>query len=177
MVQVYNPFVRAFCQLRAELVEGFGLPRRQVRPEAPLEAIIPLENRREIWRRLWEKGIRVPNLELSPRARLLSVLLVLTLAAAFALWLQAWPALLVAIPTGLCVGWTNRRWAVHFPRGLHTVGDLTLYLTSFGDHSSTDFWCTSEGISIRVRFVIAESLNIDFLDVRPESTLRELGAE
>jgi hypothetical protein len=133
--------------------------------------------RREVWRRLRREGFRVPALELSTPAALSSTLLVLKLSAAFASWLQSRLATCVIVPIGFIIFRVNRRWAVHFPENWLTVGELALRLTPFGDHMGSGGWWTQEDISQKVRLVLAECLNIDAKDIRPESTLRELGAE
>jgi hypothetical protein len=175
--QKYNPIVRTFGHFRAELVSSLDLARHEVRPAAQLETLIPIQKRREVWRRLRRQGLRVPTLELTPRVRALNTLGVLKTAFSFALGLQKWPALLVAFPLGLVVYWASRRRAVHFPLGLRTVGEMVLYLTSFREHQPSGYRWTRNEISTKVRLIIAESLNLTLDTVQPESTLEELGAE
>jgi hypothetical protein len=185
MPQEYNPIIRTYCRLRSEFVNTLGVSRRQVRPKTPLATLIPIENRRILWRRLRHKGFKVPPLEISPFVTLLSVLFVLAISAAFISWLQSWTEIsfavpigsLFVIPIGRVVFHVNQRWAVHFPENWLTVGNLALRLTPFGEHVPSGGWWTREDIAKKVRLVLADCLNIDAKDIRPENTLRELGAE
>src|SRR5262249_3675348 len=70
MEQQYNPIVRTFNRLRAVLVGNLGLTRQQVRPNAELAAVIPVPNRRQVWRQMRQQGLRVLPLELGPRVGL-----------------------------------------------------------------------------------------------------------
>jgi len=177
MAPGYNPLVRTFGRFRAGLVSSLGLARHQVHPRAPLETLIPVHRRREVWRRLRRQGLRVPALRLAPRERAWEVFGVVKTAVSFALWLQKWPALLAAFPLGLVAYRVSRRRAVHFPLGLRTVGEMVLYLTSFREHSSSGYRWTRNEIATKVRLIVAESLGLPLDAVRPEKTLAELGAE
>jgi hypothetical protein len=52
MTEGYNPIVRVFGRFRAGLVGALDLDRHEVRPQTPLETLIPRHRRREVWRRL-----------------------------------------------------------------------------------------------------------------------------
>lgn len=173
----YNPVVRTFGQFRAALMTSMSLPRHAVHPTTPLESLIPIEQRREVWRHLRQQGLRIPALQLPDTERRRTVLGVLRTTVSFALGFQKWPALLVAVPLGLIAYGLSRRRAVCFPPGLRTVGDMVLYLTCFHAHRSSGYRWTRNEIATKVRLVIAESLGLTLDDVRPEKTLTELGAE
>jgi hypothetical protein len=177
MAPSYNPIVRTFGQFRAALVDSLGIDRRHVHPRAALDALIPGQHRREVWRRLRRHGLRMPALELSPGERARHTLAVSKVAVSLALGLQHWLALLAAFPLGLLAYGLSRRRAVHLPLRLRTVGELVLYLTCFRDHKGSGYRWTHNEISFKVRLVVAESLGLDLDAVRPEKTLAELGAE
>jgi acyl carrier protein len=53
----------AFYRFRRELLSGFRIPRRTVRPDSLLDTLIPAINRRAEWRRLEESlGWKLPGL-------------------------------------------------------------------------------------------------------------------
>jgi hypothetical protein len=96
--------------------------------------------------------------------------------AAVALGVQAWTGLLAVVPLGLLTFMASRPWAVEFPLGLRTAGELSLYLTRFGEHRESGYRWTSNEVAVKVRMVMAESLGLPLDRVRPECTLAELGA-
>ncbi len=49
MAITYNPIVRTFCRLRADLVNDFGVPRECVRPATPIESLLPDARLRGLW--------------------------------------------------------------------------------------------------------------------------------
>jgi hypothetical protein len=173
----YNPILRTFHGLRAGLTHNGAIARHHVHPEAPLEMLLPVQGRRIVWQQLRQRGLRVPALELSPRASTLNALGVLRMAISFALWLQHWLGLSVAIPVGLVVWWVSRPYAVHFPLGVRTVGEMVIHMTRFGEHKHSGYRWTENEISTKVRLTLAECLNHRLEAVRPESTLAELGAD
>src|SRR4051812_19260596 len=173
----YNPIVRTFGRFRAGLLDSLGVDRRAVRPDTPLEELIPAAERREVWRRLRRQGLRVPALELSPGEWRRTVLGVLKMTASFALALQRWPALLAALPLGLVAYFASRPRAVHLPLGLRTVGEMVLYLTSFPEHKGSGYRWTHNEVAFKVRLVVAESLGLPLDAVQPGMTLSGLGAE
>ena len=104
MPEAYNPIVRTFCQFRAGLTTSLGVARHDVRPGTPLDALLPIGRRREIWRQLRRQGLRLPALELSERDRLCNLWVVLAVSVAAgssAFYSQNGYVLLFAIPLAL----------------------------------------------------------------------------
>jgi hypothetical protein len=179
MAEFYNPVVRTFNRLRAGLVSSLGVDRRHVWPEMPLELLIPLERRREVWGDLRQAGLEVPRLELSPQGSTANGLLAVKTVVSLAVGLQAWwlllPGLPVAwLPLRLLADWATRGRAVYFPFGLTTVGDLALYLTSFREHKDSGYRPTRNEIEFKVRQVVAETLDLEIDAVPPEAPLAKL---
>jgi hypothetical protein len=143
----------------------------------PLDALIPADQRREVWRQLRRQGLRVPALKLPPRDRAWRAAGVLKAAVSLAVWLQKWPVLLIAVPLAVIAYATSRHRAVHVPLGLTTVGEMVLYMTCFREHAGSGYHWTREEITTKVRLIVAESLGRTLDEVRPDSTLAELGAE
>src|SRR5262245_31547095 len=94
MTEFYNPIVRTFNRLRAGLLASLDVPREVIRPATPLEMLIPVERRREIWDTLGRGGLNVPALGLPNSIENASVVAWLATTASFALWLHEWTALL-----------------------------------------------------------------------------------
>ncbi len=65
MPEAYSPIVRTFCQLRAGLMSRIEIDRHEIRPETPLESLLPESRRREVWLHLQQRGLRLPALGLS----------------------------------------------------------------------------------------------------------------
>ena len=175
MSEGYNPIIRTFCRLRKELMDNFGATRRQIRPTAALDSLVPLEKRRDFYQRLRRAGFHVPPPGLSAPVALLSTLVILVPTALIALWLQSWLASCLVVPLGFIVCRANRRWAVHLP-ARSTVGEIAFHSTALGDHVKDGGWYTRQDILRKVQFVLAESLNIDTEEIQREKTLRDLGA-
>lgn len=173
----YNPVVRTFARLRSEMARAADLPRNRVRPGAALPDLLPRSRRRAAWARMKQNGLKLPPLELSQPARRSVLGVVLFATAAIALGAQMWAGLLAVIPLGLLAFRVSRPWAVEFPLGLRTVGELSLYLTRFGEHRDSGYRWTPNEVTTKVRMVIAESLALPLDRVRPECTLAELGAD
>jgi hypothetical protein len=52
MPEAYNPIVRTFGQFRAGLLNRLDIARHEVRPETPLETLLPVGGWREVWNQL-----------------------------------------------------------------------------------------------------------------------------
>src|SRR5260370_12510030 len=53
----------AFYRTRRGIIDTLGIDRREVRPATPLEVILPLERRRERWRRIQDAmKLKLPDL-------------------------------------------------------------------------------------------------------------------
>jgi hypothetical protein len=182
MEQVYNPVVRTFNRLRAVLVNELALSRHQVHPNADLAALIPAPRRRQIWWQLRRQGLRVLPLTLVPRGGLLCFLATLTATAVFSVGLWCWAGLEVALGLalpallafGLLTAGALRPWAVHFPLGMRTVGELVLSLTSVAEHKHSGYRWTKREIGFRVRMLMAYSFGLPLEKVRPEMRLDEV---
>ncbi len=171
----YNPIVRTFNRLRAELISS-GIERRYIIPAMPLELLLPADQRREIWQHLRQASLELPVLLLSPEEWNRNAFLALKTAASLALGLKTGFGLLAFLPLGLIANWSSRSRAIHFPRSLMTVGELVLFLTRFSDHTQSGYRWTANEISTKVRLVIAESMGLELDKVQPETPLHKLGA-
>jgi hypothetical protein len=174
MPEGYNPIVRTFCQFRAALLNNVDINRHEVRPGTPLETLLPMRGRREVWEHLQRQGLRLPPLELSERDRGRILLHALRMAASSALYLQRWYVLLLVFPLALVVSWASRRRAVHFPLGLRTVGEMVIYATCFAEHKCSGYRWTRNEIALKVRMIVATSAGLPLEAIQPETSFAEL---
>lgn len=175
----YNPISRSFYKLRRELMAALELPRRDVYPSARLEEVIPQEKRRAVWRRLREAGLRLPGLCLAPVGFQPSLGAVAQVVSLVGFLIQHLPAALWSLPLlGFLAFAVTRPWAVHLPPdGPVTLWDAALYLTPCRECKQAGYALSRREISVKVRFILAEALNLPFEDVRPESrVIQDLGA-
>jgi hypothetical protein len=177
MAEAYNPIMRTFCEFRAGVLSYIDIDRHDIRPETPLESLLPAPSRRAVWEHLRRQGLRVPSLEFSERDMRRMAWTVLRGTVSAAISLRSWSGLLVAVPLAIAVYRGNRRRAVELPRGVKNVGELVIYMTRFADHKDSGYRWTRNEIELKVRLIIAETLGLDIDSVRPECTLRELGAD
>jgi len=177
MSPFYNPIVRTFGRLRTALLESLDVPRQVIRPDTLLELLLPVERRREVWESLRRSGLDIPALHLPERVANASTVAVLAATASAALWLQEWTGLLMGISFGRMAYMLTRPRATCLPRGLQTVGELALYLTSYRDHRDSGYRWTHNEIEFKVRQIVAESMGVALDTVRPETTWAELGAD
>jgi hypothetical protein len=173
----YNPIVRTFGQLRAALVEVLELPREAIRPEMPLDVLLPTAKRRAAWEKLRRAGVELPGLELTHRFREITGWTVGAVTIAVGLLVRDWTALASGFELGMLGYKLTRPWAVHISLRPATVGELTMILTSFRDHRDSGYRWTRNEISFKVRQIVAESLHLAIDEVKERSTLAELGAE
>lgn len=178
MTEAYSPIVRTFCQFRAALRDNVDVGRHEVRPGTPLDTLLPVSGRREVWERLRLSGLRLPGLELSERDHRRNLLRVLEATASAALHMQSWYAVVVAFPLALAVVLRlSRRRAVHFPLGLKTVGEIVIYATCFADHKASGYRWTRNEIALKVRIITAECLGLPLDAVQLESRFVDLGVD
>lgn len=175
MNQHSHPITDQFNRCRAGLANSLGISRYDIQPETELAELIPAARRREVWSDLRVEGIRLPALELPPRLYRAHLLAALRTAASCALWFKEWFALLVAVPLGIIAYGLSRPWAVELPLGIRTAWEMAVYATDFWRHPNHP-WAKDE-IEFKVRLILVEVLNIPLEAVRPECTLRELGAD
>jgi hypothetical protein len=174
----YNPIVRVFGQLRAALAEATDIPSRAIRPWTRLEWVLPLERRRELWRAMRQSGLRLPALELPPRAGWVGCLAFLIPKGAAILLLDWCVGGLAAGAAAVLFVFLSRPWATEFPVCLQTIGDLTLYITDCAEHRGSGYKWTRNEIAFKVRLVLSEALNVRMDEIRLESRIRaDLGAE
>src|SRR5207245_1077397 len=110
------------------------------RPSTRLEDLVPRNRRRAVWQHLRKRGLKLPELSLSPRASGIALTGTLAGGALLGGWtaagaallgacLQGLLALLAMFRLGFAIWLVSRPFAVHLCCGPVTVRDAVLYLT------------------------------------------------
>jgi hypothetical protein len=143
----------------------------------PLHELIPLERRRDVWHQLRQDGFAMPGLKLTSWERTVGTFTVLKTAASIAWATHPLAGLLSTFPLSALAYGVSRPRAVHVPLGIHTVGELVMYLTSCRDHRHSGYRWSRGDIAWRVRFLVAEAFGLGLHEVQEHHSFLELGAE
>jgi hypothetical protein len=184
-MQTYNPVVRTFCQVPSAVLSCVDIDRRDFRPSARLDALLPLEKRQEVWRTFRAHGIKPPWLErvahnddwVVAKTAFESIKLSVSLAAAVHQW---WVAFACAPVFGAILFHKRPRVerccvAADFPMEITTVGELVIASINFAGHKESGYRWTHNEIALKVRLVIADQMGMSLHDVQPEKPFMELG--
>jgi hypothetical protein len=171
----YCPIARNFYRVRRVLVETLGLPRESIRPSSLLADLVPVEDRRRVWRRFRQERLDVPPLMPAP---LQLVALLALLVGSFQLGCHV-----VGYGWQLCVGTTLAGvlataalawwWAIAIDPEL-TIGEAALRMTTAEDCREAGYCFTSNEIFLKVRQVLVDALNIDPEEITPETKLFDI---
>jgi acyl carrier protein len=179
-----------FCKVRESLATVTAVDRRQVRPSACVEHLLPTPTRRKVWRQ-WEQalGVDPPPLRRSWSVVFAATILVISFyvtlshfAGVAAKSLQ-FAAAGAAIVTAIAAIVLTRPLAVVVPAGATTFRDLTSNLMA---HHATTFrqqlspqepqWTPQEA-NLVVKGILVEQLGVEPERVTPEARIVEdLGA-
>lgn len=176
------PTARTFFRLRKTFVRQWGIHRREVRPDTPLETLFPRPLRQRRWETLAEEHA-LPSLTLSAAAlrtfAALAILLLLAWCAAivaFVLkigpWWGVWAVVAFVMPwlSTLALVHSLDRWATEIPEGYVTLGDLVR--RSAAEPLPADSGArllAEQEILEEVRGLTAAQMNLPLEKVRPES--------
>lgn len=175
------PTARMFYVIRRLLVADAGVRRNDVRPDSPLDKLIP-SNRPRIWRQLRRQESKLPKLEVSERVdatlRGLAVLFIIAAVGAFAVVWYYYDVLLALLaPIGLlvlyawCRNYVEFRFGSRWPQGVVNVGDLARVIAPFdATHGSPgQRLLVQMRVVEEVRRLTAEQLGLPLDKVKPES--------
>jgi len=163
------------CELfERKLIELVPSSQQAFQRADQLEAIIPPEDRRRVWRELRLAGFALPGLKLSPRVFLLSAGIILTAVLLVALtWGGGWVLLSLVVFSLLGVGFT-RPFAINAPAACQTVYQAACCLTRITpDGYKAGLW-TRDEVAINVRQVLAEASGVPAKDIRNDMTMEDL---
>jgi hypothetical protein len=140
-----------------------------------IDAIIPPEHRRRVWRELQKAGFKLPGLCLSWGVFAIATLLVLGPTALLALYLRDWSySLVTLVGFGFLAYRLTRPWAIHAPHGCETLCEAATYLTPFSPEDYKVGLWTREEVAAKVRQVLADSAGIPVENVKGETPILKL---
>ncbi len=152
-----------FYQVRRELMEMLGLPRRSMRPRVKVADLVPTWRRRDVWRRLRSVRIKPPRMELPNGVALAAILVVLIGASFIALEYDAaptWGFLCSVLTLGVLAWLTARPFEVCLPSGVTTLGDLSIAATPMEPEAATVGDISHSEVATRLRQIISRNLNV-----------------
>ena len=166
--------VPAFNRIRRALIEVAGVERRDVRPAAALDELVPREGRRAAWEKLRDQSrLRWPGL--TAPAWLLWITLaasVTACAAAYVFYSLTWSLILVFGGCFLLILNATRALQVELPGGVSTVGDLTQTVArwNYGLLVSGREPASPDEVWKLLVEIIEEQLAIPRSEIRPEAS-------
>ena len=177
---------RVFRDIRRVLMETTSTPRRAIRPGTELKVILPPRNRRRVWKRL-EQDVAGYVRKLRLPYRLGPIITVLCLTAGIVGTAIIIPQ--VGIGNALVLGVTaivatlllmffvTRPFAIAFPQGVVTVGDLATATLPPGYEEAAKQQMTDEEVWDRLQRIVADILGVKVDDITPTARFVEvLGA-
>ncbi|HEY3441139.1 MAG TPA: hypothetical protein VGK29_10325 [Paludibaculum sp.] len=172
----------AFYRLRRALVDVLNVQRRQIRPDTPLEPLLPVQRRRALWTAIEHRmALKIPNLHYPRRIDwCLTAICVLAALTPVPLLPTGWytvPMLLVLPMLGYALGHGLLRLmphlAVEFPNGIVTAGDLARDVLARNHAAlvkSTGGW-NSQAVYDVLIDVIVRQTGVDRAQITPEARL------
>jgi acyl carrier protein len=180
------PTARAFREVRSVLMETTSAPKQAIRPATELERLLPVRARRRVWKRLEQEASgRTPGLRLP--CRLGPALAGLCVIGGFAGTAIILPhvGIVHAIVLGgattaatlLLVFFITRPFAVAFPHGVVTVGDLATATFPPGHEASLRQDMTDQEVWERLQEIVAGVIGLKVEDITPSARfVEDLGA-
>jgi len=180
------PTGRAFRDIRRVLTETTTIPRREIRPSTELKAILPLQNRRRVWKRLEQdvpgrrRALRLP-FRLGP---IIAGLCAITGVVGTAIIVQhvgIVNAIVLGVTTTLVtlllIFFVTRPFAAAFPEGVITVGDLATATFPPGHEEAAKRDMTDQEVWEQLQKIVAETLGLKIEDITPSARfVEDLGA-
>ena len=172
---------KAFYALRRVLMKEFGCPRVLVKPDTPLEALVPRLNRRDVWRRMQAalQAKRWPGLI---RPRWMPVILFTVFAGVMVTLLFLGYRIIQSCFSGLLVGLAGllatMPWRTEFPEHCRTVGELARKLIILAPAVVAHRTWTREEVAETIRQLTIQLLGLKPEQYRPDARfVQDLGAD
>jgi Zn-dependent protease with chaperone function len=163
-----------FREFERELRSFLFLPEQNLCMFDRIEAIIPAEERRRVWRELQLAGFDLPELTLSPRVFAIAAALVLAPVLLLVLSLRKWSMLLSLVELSVLAHRLTRPLAIYPPYGCQTVQQLVLHLSRFMPEDYKAGLWTHEEIAAKVRQIFAERAGVAVQNIKDDTPLVEL---
>jgi acyl carrier protein len=180
------PTARAFRDIRRVLTETTSMPKQAIRPSTELATLLPLRSRRRVWKKLDKKlpgQIPVSCLpyRLGPKLAGLCVVAGLvgtvTIAPHIGIGHAVVLGMTASLATVLLFSLVSFPFAVTFPRGVVTVGDLAVASLPPDCEQVLKREMTDEEIWEKLREIVAETLGLKAEDITPSARfVEDLGA-
>ncbi len=163
-----------YQEFERELRELVPLSQPNIDPSDRIEALIPSEERRRVWRQLQLAGFDLPELALSPQVFFMAAALVLAPVILLVLSLRKWSMLLSLLELSFLAHRLTRPLAIYPPFGCRTVQQLVVHLSRFVlEDYKAGLW-THDEIAAKVRQIFAEAAGVPVESVKGETRLEEL---
>jgi acyl carrier protein len=176
------PTGHVFRDVRRVLTETASLPRQAIRPSTELKTILPPRIRRRVWKRLQQEAQgRLPDLCLPFRlgqviaggcfvAGVVAAVMILPLVGfVHAVWLGG--TALVAML--LVAFFATRPFALAFPDGVATVGDVARAVLPPGYEVAVKQQMTDEEVWLKLQKIVADTLGVKVENVTPSARFVE----
>lgn len=176
------PTGRAFRNIRQVLTETTSTPKQAISPSTELKTILPPRIRRRVWKRLEQdvpgrrRALRLP-LRLGPImaglcviAGVVGTVIIIPHAGivnAIVLGVTMTPATL------LVLFFIARPFAIAFPHGVVTVGDLATATFPPGHEEAAKRDMTDQEVWEKLREIVAEALGLKVEDITPSARFVE----
>lgn len=174
----YCPSALAFFTTRQRLSAACGIDRRTIRPNTPVDALLPYHGRRAAWRDLGQVlNAPLPPMELSPRW-LTVPFCVVAVGLAVGLTLHSAMAIIICCFAGfpislIALGIAERGFGSRVPQRFQTVGKIsTLLLGAVVDarRSNRQAWSEPEVWHV-IRQLVARCADLPSSDIKKETRL------
>jgi hypothetical protein len=157
-----------------EILHGILNPVQELSGSEELDSILPVEDRRTIWRELQAAGFELPELEVSPKVFWIAAAMVLAPLGLLALALRTWFALLTVFELAFLAYKLTRPLAIHPPQWCITVRQAASCLSNIRRPDGQAVPWTREEISEKVRMLIAKYAGLPIEEVTEDARLIDL---
>lgn len=180
------PTGRAFRDIRRVLTETTSTAKQAIRPSTELATLLPLRIRRRAWRRL-DKDVPGRRRALRLPLRLGPIMAGLCVIAGFVGTAIIIPhvgivnaivlGVMATLATLLLIFFITRPFAVTFPHGVITVGDLATVTFPPGYEAALKREMTEQEVWEKLQKIVAQALGLTVEDITPSARfVEDLGA-
>lgn len=161
--------------LQAKLRETTPSGHLEISEAESLEAILPADERRAIWKELQSAGFRLPELRRSSRVTWMGILMVVAPLALLALAFETWSVWVAIVELSFVAYRLTRPLAIYPPDTCKTVGQAAMCLKNIRAHDGTQIPWTRDEISLRVRMILSEYSGVPLAKIGENSSFDDLG--
>jgi len=163
----------ALRQFQETLKEVAGR-QEQLSLSDDLETILPVEERRSIWREMQSAGFELPELQLPAGVFWIAAVMILAPLVLLALALRTWFVFLSLGELGFLGYKLTRPLAIHPPDWCRTVGQAVLCRRNICRSDGRPVPWTREEVAERVRMIISECSGVRIEKITDDTPLIDL---